>query len=100
MNRRVKLMAVALAASTTSACTVEEMQSFALGATVALMAASAAEGGGGGSDYDNAYGPTYCDPGYTLELGYDEYDRPVRFCAPQAPYMSREEIDALAAQAQ
>lgn len=98
MNTRAKLIAAGLAATMTSGCTYEEMQSFALGATVALVAASAVSESG--SDYDNAYGPTYCDPGYTLELGYDEYDRPVRFCAQNSPYMSQEELDALAATAE
>jgi hypothetical protein len=98
MNTKMKLLAVGLAASLTSACTIEEMQSFAIGASVALVAASAVQGTGG-DDFDNAYGPTYCDYGYTLELGYDEYDRPVRFCAPEGPYFSQEEMNALAAQA-
>lgn len=98
MNTKAKLIAAGLAATLVSGCTYEEMQSFALGATVALVAASAASNSG--SDYDNAYGPTYCDPGYTLELGYDEYDRPVRFCAPHSPYMSQEELDALGATAE
>jgi hypothetical protein len=100
MNIKAKLLVVGLAASLTSGCTIEEMQSFALGATVALAAASLSEGGQGGDDYTNAYGPTSCDYGYTLELGYDEYDRPVRFCAPYSPYMSQEELNKLSAQAQ
>ena len=98
MANKAKLLALGLAATTVSGCTYEEMQSFALGATVALAAASLSEQGG--SDYDRAYGPTSCDYGYTLELGYDEYDRPVRFCAPASPYMSQEELDALGAAAE
>lgn len=99
MNTKARVLAVTMAAAMTSACTIEEMQSFAIGASVALIAASAAQGVGTGDDYANAYGPTYCDYGYTLELGYDEYDRPVRFCAPDGPYFSQEEISTLAAQA-
>lgn len=95
MTIKAKLVACGLAAAMTSGCTVEEMQSFALGASVAALAISASQS----DTYSNAYGPTYCDPGYTLELGYDEYNNPVRFCAPADPYFSQEEFDALAAQA-
>ena len=98
VSTKTKFLAIGLAATTLSGCTYEEMQSFALGATVALAAASLSEQGG--SNYDRAYGPTSCDYGYTLELGYDEYDRPVRFCAPVSPYMSQEELDALGAAAE
>ena len=95
MNRKAKILVCGAAAVMVSGCTVEEMQSFALGATVALVAASAAQQ----DTYQSAYGPTSCDYGYTLELGYDEYDNPVRFCAPNSPYMSQEELNALAEQA-
>lgn len=96
MTIKKKLMVCALAATMTAGCTVEEMQSFALGATVALVAASAAQDNG----HSNAYGPTSCGPGETLEVGYDEYDNPVRFCVYDGPYMNQEQIDALGAQAQ
>ncbi len=95
MAFKAKLAACGLAAAMTSGCTVEEMQSFALGASVAALAISASQS----ETYSSAYGPTYCDPGYTLELGYDEYDNPVRFCAPADPFFSQAEFDALAAQA-
>ena len=62
------------------ACTAAELQAFAVGLSAATEELA----------YQNALqyaeGPAYCDPGYRLELGYDEYNNPVRFCVPDRPY--------------
>lgn len=60
----------------TPACTAAELQAFAVG-----LSAAAEE-----YAYQNAAGPTYCNPGYRLELGYDAYNNPVRFCVANDPY--------------
>ncbi|MFL0356168.1 hypothetical protein ACI5KX_06775 [Erythrobacter sp. GH1-10] len=57
-------------------CTAAEMQAFTVGLSAALDEYA----------YQNAAGPTYCDPGYRLELGYDAYNNPVRFCVTAGPY--------------
>ena len=87
MNTGVKF-AIALAGAVgVSGCTAEEMHAFTIG-----LAAAADE-----LAYQNslnaAYGPTYCDYGYTLELGYDSYGNRVRFCAYNGPYYDTLEHD-------
>jgi hypothetical protein len=77
MRCRAKAAAAAVIMLLTPACTPEEMHAIALGVSQALSETYSPYG----TDYYSAYGPTYCDPGYRLELGYDGYGNPVRFCS-------------------
>lgn len=100
MKVKAKILACGAAALMTSGCTVEEVQSFALGAAVAAVAISASqESYESRDDFSRAYGPTSCPSGYSLELAYDDYNDPVRFCALDDPYFSQSELSSLAEQA-
>lgn len=92
MKLNAKLAICAAAALMTSGCTVEELQSFTIGATAALVLVSATQ------DNNQGSGGVDCDRGYRAEVGYDEYDEPVYFCVPSDEYYSQEELDALARQ--
>jgi len=81
MTTKMKLLACGMALTLTAGCTTEELQSFAIGAGVAALAISASQ-----SSADNAYGPTSCAYDEKLEVGYDEYNNPVRFCVYNPDY--------------
>jgi len=80
VHRKTKTVMALGAALCLQACTAAELQAFAVGLSAATEELA----------YQNALqyaeGPAYCDPGYRLELGYDEYNNPVRFCVPDRPY--------------
>ncbi|MEM6475105.1 MAG: hypothetical protein AAF687_02955 [Pseudomonadota bacterium] len=101
MKVKAKILAVGVAAVMTSGCTYDELRGFAIGATVAAVAISASqEAHDSRDDFSRAYGPTSCPSGYSLDLAYDDYGDPVRFCAHDDAYFSQSELNALAEQAE
>lgn len=80
MKSLTKITVLAAAYASLAACTAAEMQAFTVGLSAAAQELTYQNA------LQNAAGPTYCDPGYRLELAYDAYNNPVRFCVYDGPY--------------